>query len=112
MGSDDHGCGAFKRVADERRSREVFSAGAQHIGGADVAGADFTDVLRAGEAGDDEPERDGAGQVAERECDGPRWQGGQKGAGIDHGISRSGGAGWFEQRKRMLVSLPLNHPVG
>ena len=51
----------------KRRRGELLVAGAQHIGGADIAGADRAQVLRAGEPRQDDAERDGAAQIAEHE---------------------------------------------
>src|SRR5205823_4795964 len=64
---EQHGGGAFERIADERGGGEPLVSGAQHVGGADAAGADRAKVLRAGEAGEDQPERDGAAEISDRE---------------------------------------------
>ena len=44
---DQHSDGPLQRVAEQRRRGEALAAGAQHIGRADVAGADVADVARA-----------------------------------------------------------------
>src|SRR5262249_48975464 len=58
------GEGAFERIADQRRRGQAFAAGAQHVGGADIAGAEGANVLRAGEPRQDQPEGDGTAEVA------------------------------------------------
>ena len=45
------GGGAFENIAGKRCGGQQLAAGAQHIGGADIAGADITQVGRAGEPG-------------------------------------------------------------
>ncbi len=67
---EQHGDGAFERVSDERRGREPFVSGAQHVGRANITGADRADVLCARELREDETERDRAAEIAEREGDG------------------------------------------
>ena len=42
--------GSLGAVAEHGRCREPLVAGAEHVGGADVAGADGADVAEAGEA--------------------------------------------------------------
>ena len=69
------GRGALEHVTEERRRGEPLAAGAQHIGGADIAGADAADVGRAGQPRDDEAKRNRAEQVAERERGGIIGQG-------------------------------------
>src|SRR5262249_31655084 len=44
---------------------EPFVAGAQHVGRADIAGADGADIRGAGEPRQDQPERDRAAEIAE-----------------------------------------------
>ena len=46
IAGDDHRDRALQRVADQRRRGEALAAGAQHIGGADIAGADRAQILR------------------------------------------------------------------
>src|SRR5262245_65419116 len=58
---------ALERIADERRRREPLAAGAQHVGRADIAGADGADVGGAGEPRQDQSERDRAAEIAEAE---------------------------------------------
>ena len=52
----------------------VLAAGAQHIGGADAAGADRADVFRAGGTRENESKRDGAEQIPDEK----RRDGGQR----------------------------------
>ena len=54
----------FKRVENNGKQRQGFVAGAQNVGGADVAGADFADVVVAGHAGQNQAEGNGAEQIA------------------------------------------------
>jgi hypothetical protein len=42
-----HGEGALERIEQQRRGREALAAGAQHVGGAEVAGADVAHVTEA-----------------------------------------------------------------
>jgi hypothetical protein len=62
---DEHRGGALQRVEQQGEGGEPLVAGAQHVGGADVAGADLAHVAEAGGARDQQAERDGAEQVAE-----------------------------------------------
>src|SRR6478609_7328978 len=62
---DDHRDRALQHVADQRRRGEALAPGAQHIGGADIAGADRAQVLRSRQLGEDQPERNRAEQIAE-----------------------------------------------
>src|SRR5262245_7161457 len=64
---EQDGEGAFERIADQRRRGQALAAGAQHVGGADIAGAEGANVLRAGEPRQHQPERDGTAEVAEEE---------------------------------------------
>ena len=57
----------LQRVEDKGRGGEVLAAGAQHVGRADVARADRAQIPGAGEARQDQTERDRAEQVAEDE---------------------------------------------
>ena len=59
--------GAFQHVEQQRRGGEPLVAGAQHIGRADIAGADVAHVAKAGGAGQQQAERDRAEQIAESE---------------------------------------------
>ena len=68
MARDQDGGRAFQRVAQQRRGREPLAAGAQHIGGADIAGADCADVAEARRAGEDQAEGDRAEQIADDEA--------------------------------------------
>ena len=59
-------CGrTLEHIAQQRRRGELLVAGAQHIGGADIAGADAAQILRAGETRENDAERNGAAQIAE-----------------------------------------------
>ncbi len=62
-----HRDGALEHVAQKRRGRKRLAAGAQHIGGADIAGADGAEVLRARKPRQDDAERDRAAQIAEHQ---------------------------------------------
>ena len=63
---DEHGRGALERIEQQRQRGEALVAGAQHVGGADVAGADVAHVAEAGRARQKIAEGDRAEQVAER----------------------------------------------
>src|SRR5689334_19904617 len=68
---DETGCLAAQRLHDEDRDRslhrigekgqgrELLVAGAQYIGGADIAGADGPDIAMAGPAGEQQSEGNG-----------------------------------------------------
>src|SRR5262249_27365897 len=99
-GGDKHGRGAFERIADECGGSQVLASSTQHIGGADIAGADGADVRRAGQLRNDEPERHRAGQIAKDEHDSPVGKRGEKMFRVDHCVSRSGIG-------RVLFSPPL-----
>ena len=60
---------ALERIAKKRCGCETLASGAQHIGGADIAGADGADVGGAGKPRQDEAEWDRAAEIAERERD-------------------------------------------
>ena len=66
---DEHGRGALQRVEQQRQRGEALVAGAQHVGGADVARADVAHVAEPGGACQQVAERDRAEQIAERERD-------------------------------------------
>jgi hypothetical protein len=57
--------GALEHVTEKRRRGKAFSAGAQDVGGADIARADGAHIRRAGEPSDQHTERNGAAQIAE-----------------------------------------------
>ena len=57
----------FSAVEEERQRGEALVAGAQHVGGADVARADGAHVAETGGARQQETERDRAEEIAERE---------------------------------------------
>src|SRR5271163_3472757 len=61
--------GRLQRVENERRSGEILAPCAQHIGRADIAGADGAQVRGAREPGQQEAERDRAEEIAERQRD-------------------------------------------
>src|SRR5690606_4834107 len=56
----------------------------QHVGGADVAGADAPHVAEARRTGDDQAEGYGAEQIAGGQCREKRGEGGLPGARIRH----------------------------
>ncbi len=62
---DGDGDGALQHVADQGCGGEALAAGAQHIGRADIAGADGADVAGARDFRQDQAERDRAEQVAD-----------------------------------------------
>ena len=64
---DQHGGRALQHVEQEGGGGEPLVAGAQHVGGADVAGADLAHVAQPGGAGEQQAEGDRAENVAEDE---------------------------------------------
>ncbi len=62
---DQHRGNALGRVEDQRQRRQLAPAGAQHIGGADIARADLADIAEPGGARDQQAERDRAEQIAD-----------------------------------------------
>ena len=69
IAGDDDGDRALERVADQGCRRKALAAGAQHVGGADIAASDRAQILRAGEFGQHQAERDRAEEIAEQEGD-------------------------------------------
>jgi hypothetical protein len=49
VASNKDGDRALEHIADERRRRQAFAAGAQDVGGADITGADAAQIRPAGE---------------------------------------------------------------
>ncbi len=70
--AEHDGCAAFEHVEQEGGRAKDFAAGAQDVGGADVAAAGLADVLMAEEAHEQVPRRNGAEQISrdrnERAC--------------------------------------------
>ncbi len=63
-GEDKHRKRPFKCVEKQCRRRQTLVAGPQDVGCADVAGADAADIAEPGKAGEQQAERDRAGEVA------------------------------------------------
>ncbi len=61
---DQHGGGTLAAIQQQGRQCQLLVAGAEHIGGADIAGADLADIAEAGEAGEDQAEGNRAQQIA------------------------------------------------
>jgi hypothetical protein len=61
-----HGGGALEHIAEEGGRAQALAAGAQHVGGADVAAAHGADVLMAEEAHQHIAHGNGAEQVGNR----------------------------------------------
>ena len=57
--------GALERIEQQRRGGEALVAGAQHIGRADIAGADRADVAEAGDPRQDQAEGHRAEEIAD-----------------------------------------------
>src|SRR5262249_14374220 len=66
----DDGNGAFKNVAGKGRRRQVFAPGPQHVGGADIAGADAAQIRPAGNAGQKHAKRYRVAEITEDQRDG------------------------------------------
>src|SRR5690606_22344029 len=60
---------ALEDVANECRRGQTLAPGAQHVGRADVAGADVADVARAGPFREDQAEGDRAEQIPDQKPD-------------------------------------------
>ena len=71
MRGNQHRRRAFEDVAEQRRRGQALAARAQHIGGADITGADGAHVRPARRARQDQAKGNGAEQVAKQdgECD-------------------------------------------
>ncbi len=54
---------ALRGIEQEGQRGEFLAAGAQHVGRADIAGADVADVAKAGKLREDQAERNRAQQV-------------------------------------------------
>src|ERR1700719_2552640 len=67
MRDDQYRRGALEHVAEQGRDGEALAAGAQNIGGADIAGADRAQIRRAGEPRQQNAERNRAAQIAEHQ---------------------------------------------
>ena len=65
---EQHGRGALGRVEQQGGGGQPLAARPQHIGRADIAGADLAHVAEPGGAGQHQPERDRAERVAEQEA--------------------------------------------
>ena len=64
MRGEQHGGGALRGVEQQRQRGEPLAARAQHVGRADIAGADLAQIAEPGELGEDQAERDRAEQIA------------------------------------------------
>src|ERR1700719_3476728 len=67
MRDDQYRRGALEHVAEQSRDGEALAAGAQNIGGADIAGADRAQIRRASKPREQNAERNRAAQIAEDE---------------------------------------------
>ena len=67
MARQQHRRRALGAIAEQGGRRRPFLAGAQHIGGADIAGADLAHIARARDPGEEQAERNRAQQIAERQ---------------------------------------------
>ena len=64
QGAEPDGGAAFEHVEEKCGCAEALAAGAEDVGGADVAAADGADVLLAEDADQQVADRDGAQQVS------------------------------------------------
>src|SRR5262245_52567692 len=60
---------AFQHVEEESERRELLAAGAQHIGGADIAGTDLPKIAVPAGLGQDQAEGYRPEQIADDESD-------------------------------------------
>src|ERR1700730_17701511 len=78
VAGDEDGDRALEHVANERHRRQTFAAGAEHVGGADIAGADAAQIRPAGKPRQQNAEWNRAAQITEdQSC-------GAVGEGLDH----------------------------
>jgi hypothetical protein len=66
---DEHRDGALEGIKEERGGGEPLAAGTQHVGRADVAGADIAYVAQSGRLRQHQAERDRAEQIPEQQCE-------------------------------------------
>src|SRR6188474_1151085 len=57
----------LERIEKQSSCSDVLAPGAQHVGCADVTGADVADIAEAGDAGQDQSKGDRAEQVADQQ---------------------------------------------
>ena len=69
MARQQHGGGALAGIEQQRRRRQPLVAGAQHIGGADIARSDRADI-DADRPRQQQPERNTAEQIADADAGG------------------------------------------
>ena len=104
---------AFAGVEQQGHQRQSLVAGAQHIGGADIAAANGANIAKTGEAGQQQPAGHRAQQIAKR-GGGVKWPGkGETAQGIRHDPSprpRRGRRTWF--RPRAPCAAPVPRPAG
>ena len=67
LGADENRHRSLEHVAEEGRGRQALLARAQHIGRADIAGADAAQIRAAGEARQDDAEGNGAQKIGDDE---------------------------------------------
>jgi hypothetical protein len=63
----ENGDRSLERIGQQCGRGEFLVAGAQHIGGADVARSDLADIPKPGHAGQDQTERYRAAKIAEKQ---------------------------------------------
>ncbi len=64
-GGDKHGGGALQHIEQKGGGGKALVAGAQHIGRADIAGADGAHIAEAGGPSEQQSERDRSQQITE-----------------------------------------------
>ena len=67
IGDDEDRDGRLQGIGDEGRGGQILAPRAQHVRRADVAGADRAQVRRTGRARQQQPERNRAAEIAERQ---------------------------------------------
>jgi hypothetical protein len=64
---DQHRRRALAHVEQQRRRRQPLAAGAQHVGGADIARSDRAQITRAGKPREKQAERDRAEEIGPKQ---------------------------------------------
>ncbi len=99
------GGGALQRVTQQGRGSEPLAAGAQHVGGADIARPYRADVAQARQMREDDAERNRAKQIAETQRE--RAGRGQPIGALEHGQTLSANVPVFMPREDRPERLPL-----
>src|SRR5690606_15821857 len=83
-GCQKNGNRAFQGIEQQGEGGELAVAGAQYVGRADIAGANLAHIAESGEAGEDKPERNGADEIAAKQCSHHKRQPSSPAHGFNH----------------------------